>query len=333
VIAIISPLKPKISIWMLTDHRMMKLNAPSYQTENDYTCIRDFLREVIMLNDRRMLSWPVVRLDYWRWHGIYNLGNGSLEEDVFLWETEQGRIAAVLNCEELGTAYLQVHPAYKSAGLEERMIVLAEERLRENRIKGGSVLRVWTDSGDIQRIAILQKRGFTHLLECDEHQWRRSLELSIPESKVPAGYTIRPLGDRSEIPSRSWASWRAFHSTEPDENYQQDWTWYLNILAAPLYQPDLDLVAIDSGGEVVAFTTIWYDEPTHCGVFEPVGCMPEHQRRGLGRALMCEGMHRLKKLGATLCMTSGGTPHANGLYQAVLGPVHDLYQPWEKRWL
>jgi mycothiol synthase len=312
---------------------MKQLNLRSYQSENDYQRIRSFLREVFILNGSRMLSWPVARLDYWRWHGIYNLGDGSLERDVFLWETGEGQLAAVLNCEGLGYAFLQVHPKYKSAELERQMILLAEDRLRSPSSRGGSRLWVWTDAGDNQRIDILQTRGFVHVTAHDEHQWRRSLDQPIPESAAPAGYTIRPLGDRQELSSRSWASWRAFHSDEPDEKYQNDWTWYLNIQAAPLYRPELDLVAVTPAGEVAAFTTIWYDELTRSGYFEPVGCMPEHQRRGLGRALLYEGMRRLKKLGATLCMTSGGSPHANGLYQAVLGPIYDVYQPWEKSWL
>ena len=85
----------------------------------------------------------------------------------------------------------------------------------------------------------------------------------------------------SELPSRSWASWRAFHSDDPDEKYDGDWSWYQNIQAAPLYRRDLDLVAIAPSGEVAAFTTTWYDDVTHSGYFEPVGTMPEHQRCGL----------------------------------------------------
>jgi mycothiol synthase len=311
---------------------MVKLSVRLYQDEEDYRCISGFLREVFLLNGCRMLSWPVARLDYWRWHGIYNLGQGTLEKHVFLWETQDGQIASVLNCEGLGYAFLQVHPAYKTPQLEEEMIIQAEERLRAPDRRGEGFVWVWTDAGDTSRIEILRRRGFIHLAGYDEHQWRRSLDLPVPESSVPEGYTIRTLRDHSELPSRSWASWRAFHSSEPDENYTGDWKWYLNIQVAPLYRPDLDLVAIAPNGEVAAFTTIWYDEISESGYFEPVGSMPEHQRQGLARALLYEGMQRLQKLGATQCMTSGGSRRANALYQAVLGPVYDVYQPWEKRW-
>lgn len=312
---------------------MISLRIHFYQGENDYTRIRNFLGEVFLLNGRRTLSWPVARLDYWRWHGIYNLGQGSLEQNIFIWETRRGKIAAVLNSEGLGHAFLQIHPTFKNLELVEQMIAHAEDHLKSPSRKGGSVLWVWTDAGDTQRIEILKRRGYIHLSEHDEHQWRRSLKLAVPECTVLAGYTIGTLGDSSQLSSRSWASWRAFHSDEPGEKYQNDWKWYLNIQAAPLYRPDLDLVAITHEGEVAAFTTIWFDRATHSGYFEPVGTVPDHQRSGLARILLCEGMRRLKRLGATICMTAGSSLAANSLYRAVLGPIYDLSQPWEKRWV
>ncbi|MGE5122911.1 MAG: GNAT family N-acetyltransferase [Acidobacteriaceae bacterium] len=303
-----------------------------YQTEDDYWRIRNFLRQIFLLNQRHIYSWPVARLDYWRWHGIMNLGDGCLETGIYLWETTDGEIAAVLNQEEHGQVFLQIHPAYKTADLEEQMIIRAEEKLRAPSRTAEQVLWIWSDSGDTLRQGILQQRGFTHISAADEHQWLRSLDLPIPKVQVRRGYAVRSLGDSSELPSRSWASWRAFHSDQPDENYDGDHRWYLNIQNAPLYRRDLDLVAISPSGEVAAFTTIWYDDVTRCGCFEPVGTMPEHQRLGLARSLMYEGLHRLKTMGATLAMTTGGSVVANALYQAVLGPVSDVYQPWEKRW-
>ena len=311
----------------------MKLHLRKYQIEDDFWRIRNFLREIFLLNNRRMISWPVARLDYWRWHGILNLGDGKLEEHVFLWETEDSQISAVLNREGAGQAFLQIHPAFKTVELEEEMIVLAESQLRSPSRRSGMYLWIWTDGGDTQRQGILQSRGFTHITEADEHQWLRNLELPIPDNPIREDYTIRSLGDITELPSRSWASWRAFHPDEPDKKYDGEWTWYQNIQTAPLYRRDLDLVAIAPSGEVAAFTTIWYDDVTRCGYFEPVGTRPEHQRCGLARSILSEGMRRLKGVGATQAMTMGGEPPANALYQSVFGPIYDLSQPWEKRWL
>jgi mycothiol synthase len=260
------------------------------------------------------------------------MGEGALEKDVYLWETGEGKIAAVLNRESAGQAFLQIHPLFKTPELEEKMIIQAEECLRAPSRKGGLVLWAWSDSADYQRLEILERCGYTHIAEADEQQWRRNLELPIPDNPIRDGYTIRALGDVSELPSRCWASWRAFHADEPAENYHSDWSWYQNIQSAPLYRRDLDLVVIAPSGEVAAFTTLWYDDVTRCGYFEPVGTMPEHQRRGLARSLLCEGMRRLKRMGATQTATFGGDLPANALYQSVFGPDFDLTMPWEKRW-
>ena len=318
---------------MKTGWERVKLNFRKYQTEDDFWRIRNFLGDVFLQNDRRMLCWPVFRWDYWRWHGIMNLGDGSLETGVYLWEAEDRQIAAVLNREGAGQAFMQIHPSYKTSDLEEQMISLAEEHLRSPSRRGGQILWVWSDAGDIQRQRILEERGYVHIVDADEHQWRRDLSLPIPESPVKENYVLRSLGDASELPSRSWASWRAFHPDEPNEKFDGDLRWYQNIQMAPLYRHDLDLVAIAPEGEVAAFATVWYDGGTRCGYFEPVGTVPEHQRRGLARSLLCEGMHRLKEIGAIQAMTIGGEPPANALYESVLGPIFDLSAPWEKRWL
>ena len=164
------------------------------------------------------------------------------------------------------------------------------------------------DAGDSQRQALLSSRGYTPIHEATEHHWRRSLELSIPDPSIAEGYLLRPLGDVSELPSRSWASWRAFHPNEPGEKYDPDWSWYQNIQSAPLYRPDLDLVAIAPAGDVAAFTTAWYEAETRTGYFEPVDIVPEHQRRGLASALLYHGLHRLNSQVPRLPSLLGARP-------------------------
>ena len=307
------------------------LTLRPYQSEDDFWRMRRFLREVFLLDSRRSLSWPVTRLDYWRWHGILNLGDGTLENDVFLWETSEGEIAAFLNRESAGQAYLQVHPAYKTAPLEAEMIAVAEERLKTAGQGSGAELTVWCHSDDTQRQALLAKRGYAQNTDRVDIAWRRDLRLPIPQPQPPPGYSLRHLGEAGELQERVWASWMAFHGDEPDERYDPDRSWYLNLQSAPLYRRDLDLVAIAPSGEIAAFITIWYDDATRMGYYEPVGTVPQHQRRGLARALSYEGMHRLKQRGADLAVVGGESEAANALYRSVFGPDCDVRLAWEKR--
>jgi hypothetical protein len=51
---------------------VMRLTMRTYETEDDYWRIRDFLRAVFLLNGRRDLSRQAYRFNYWRWHVLEN---------------------------------------------------------------------------------------------------------------------------------------------------------------------------------------------------------------------------------------------------------------------
>ncbi len=308
----------------------MKTTMRKYQTEDDYWRIRAFLREIFLLNDQRELSWHVARLDYWRWHVVENCNScPSIEDVIFIWETADGKIAAALNPEDAGEAHLQIHPGFQTEELQEEMILFAEENLAVTRDEK-QVLVVWTNSQDDLRINILKRRGYTKG-KWAESQWRRDLDAPIPEAPVAPGYTVRSLGGVDELPARSWASWRGFHPNEPDENYE-GWEWYLNIQRCPLYRRDLDIVAVAPAGEIASICTFWYDDATRSAYLEPVATVPEHQRRGLARAIITEGLRRLQRMGAARVFVGGYEPGPNALYSSTLSPAHDVSEQWVKKW-
>lgn len=306
----------------------MRPIARKYQGQADYHRIRAFLREIFLRNGRREWSWQAYRFDYWRWHGTLNMGDGSVEEDVYLWETTDGRLAGVLNPEARGHAFLQVDPALRCAELEEEMILAAEQHLVRPNRDGKPHLCVWAHDGDRLREDILHRRGYARG-EALEHQRRRSLSQPIADVPIAEGYRVRALGHADELPARSHVSWKAFHPDEPDERYQ-GWYWYRNIQRAPLYRRQLDLVAVAPMGEFAAFCTVWYDDLTRAGAFEPVGTHPEHQRRGLGKAVMVEGLRRLAQLGAEMACVGSYSPGAHALYASVGFAEFDLNVPWVK---
>jgi GNAT superfamily N-acetyltransferase len=307
----------------------MQLSRRNYQNEDDYWRIGAFLRQVFWLNDRHERCWQVARLDYWRWHGVQNCGVvPSIEDVTFVWETTDGQIGAVLNPEGKGEAHFQVHPAFRSLALEEEMLAVAEAQFSNPGADGKRRLTVWAHEDDSLRRNLLTHHGYSQGEEI-EYQRQRLLDDSIPEISAVAGYTIRSLGGIEELPARSWASWRAFHPDEPDENYE-GWEWYQTIQRIPLYCRDLDIVAATPTGEVAAFCTLWYDDVTRTGYFEPVGTVPEHQQRGLGKAVMRTAMRRIKRMGGSLVTVAGFSPAANALYTAVVAPDCLRLEPWQK---
>jgi ribosomal protein S18 acetylase RimI-like enzyme len=308
----------------------MELIHRLYQDENDYWRIRPFLREVMVLNGLHEKSWPAMRWDYWRWHGVENCHSvEALEKVIHLWETEAGKLAAVLIPETLGSVFLQVHPAFKTVELEEEMIETAEAFLTA-RWKEKPRLGVWSNTEDELRMAILQRRGYTPGATY-ENDWWVDLDAPIRDVPVAAGYTIRSLGDESELPARSWASWRGFHPNEPDSKYE-GWEWYHNVQRCPLYRRDLDIVAATLDGTIAAFCTVWLDDVTRTADFEPVATVPEHQRMGLARAVITEGLRRVRRMGAIRAFVGGMEPGPDALYSSTLSSECDRAVEWVKEW-
>jgi len=304
-----------------------------YQAEEDYWRMREFLRQVFMLNNRLERSWHVARLDYARWHGLMNGAKVGMEEAAFLWE-QDGRIAAFVIIEGgFGEVHFSTHPALRTPELEEEMLGVAEERLALVEADGSRKLTVWAPEQDELRQEVFRRHGYRKD-DPPEYQWRRNLDVPIHDVPAPCGYTIRSLGDGLELLERCYASGLGFHEGDIKiavEN-RDDPTWYRNIQTAPLYRRDLDLVAIAPDGAIAAFCTIWFDDVTRSAYFEPVATVPAHQKRGLGKALLTEGLHRLQRMGATTAFVGGYSAAANALYRSVMGSEHELYEPWVKEW-
>lgn len=304
--------------------------SKKYQNENDQERIRKFLQAVYLKNGRHESSWPVYRWDYWCWHVNANLFHFDLSAAIFLWQDEKGRLISMLNPDSPGEAFLQVDPDFRSTALEIEMMAMAEMQYALTQSDGSQKLTIWCPASDELRKDLLTRRGYIRQPGI-EYQRRRESSQAIPDMPVPEGYTIRPLGGEGELPARSWASWKAFHPNEPDDQYQ-GWDWYRNVQCAPLYRSDLDLIAVAEDGEIAAFCTVWFDKATASAAFEPVGTHPDHQRRGLAKALMGEGLRRAYALGATLVTVGSYSEAAGALYASVGFTEFDINEPWLKNW-
>jgi ribosomal protein S18 acetylase RimI-like enzyme len=303
----------------------MKLIHRFYRNEYDYHKIREFLTQTLLLNERKQINWHLYRWDYWRWHINANIFHFKLENKIHLWETEDGALAAVLNPESPGEVFLQIHPRYRTSNLVTEMLDAAEEHLSVNRS-----LDIWAHEQDAILKQALIQRGYTKQT-ATEHQHWQTLDHVIPTLPLPVGYKLDIVHANTDLPARSWASWRAFHPDEPNENYK-GWEWYFNIQRDPLYRRDLDLVVVAPASEIASFTTIWWDGVTKTGAFEPVGTVPEHEHKGLARTMLTEGLNRLKQLGAVMAYVSSYGKAAHATYESVGFTEYDRSELWKKVW-
>ena len=296
----------------------MKFSFHACTKEDDFWLTRNFLREIFLLNNRLEHSWNVARLDYWRWHYIKTCNVlESVDKGMALWENADGKIIAALNHLGGSELRLHVHPHFRSAELENELLAYAEDNFYAVTEDCRRYIFMPIFEDDTQRQEIALNSGFKKRSGWGHH-YHRNLDSSIPDTPIPSGYEIRSMGGTEEYPARSWASWRAFHNGEPNENYDGDYSWYANLQAAPLYRRDLDVVAAAPDGSIAAFCTIFYDDYTRSAVTVVVGTAFEHLRRGLGKAVITEGLKRLKALG---CMRVFSTAHeepADLLYRSVM---------------
>ncbi len=197
------------------------------------------------------------------------------------------------------------------------MLAYAEEKFYAVAEDGRHFVHIPIFEDDTQRQEIAQNRGYKKQLGWGHH-YRRNSNTLVSDAPIPSGYIIRSMGGTEEYPARSWASWRAFHNDKPNENYDGDYSWYANLQSAPLYRRDLDIIAVASDGSIASFCTIFYDDYTRSAVTVLVGTAAEHWRRGLGKAVITEGLQRLKEMGCTLVFSTAHEEPADFLYRSVM---------------
>jgi mycothiol synthase len=267
-----------------------------YRGEADYQRVRELLTRSYGIIGT-MHNWGVDCWDWFRYNGkvFEEIANSrSWEREVGLWETDGGEIVGVV-IPDGGDVFLQVHPHYRH--IEEEMLGWAERGHQADRASGADKwpLSVYVYEFDQERQALLKGRGYTNLGH-DSSMRRRSFDKPIPEFGLPQGFCIRSLADqdREDLERRAAIANNAFDMTTHTAQTIQ------MLQKAPTYRPELDLVVVGPDGTFVAYCVIWFDEVNGIGMFGPVGTHRAYWRRGLGKAMMSEGLMRLEALKAIM---------------------------------
>jgi mycothiol synthase len=175
-------------------------------------------------------------------------------------------------------------------------------------------LEAWAPEDDERTQATLARLGFRRKeLRLSQFQRRVDGGSPIGDAVPPAGYTIRHVYGADEIPARVEIHRAAFAPSEMTVEK------YTRLTTLPHYSFKDDLVVEAPDGVLAAFAMAWWDPAARVGEFEPVGTHPDHQRRGLGRALLSHGLRRYRDLGAGVVQIYSMSVNeaSEGLYQAV----------------
>ncbi len=187
-------------------------------------------------------------------------------------------------------------------------------------------LRVACSDRDHARKQILQLSGYAP--SADFYTlFAYELPADLPEPRLPAGFTLRHVAGDEDLEPRVTVHRAAFHPS------RLTIAKHKAVMASPTYRTALDLVVEAPESGFAAYCIVWYDPENQIGLFEPVGCHPDYQRRGLGRAIMFAGLRALQQLGARrgeVLSTRDNSPGAY-LYQACGFRAIDRYVSWVKQ--
>ena len=151
----------------------------------------------------------------------------------------------------------------------------------------------------------------------------------IPETVVPPGCQIRGLAETGDTSNRAgaqcdvWLPWTVGNVSDDD---------YAHLMQLPGYDRELDVVAVVPDGVIAAYVNCWLDPVNRIGDFGPVGARPAYRRQGLTRAVLLEGLRRLKACGMDrVCVSTGvsNTP-ALRLYESVGFRIVNKYLDYVK---
>jgi GNAT superfamily N-acetyltransferase len=257
-----------------------------------------------------------------------SLRGRDLERHIFLYEVSGGLLRALVMLYPGATWYydLLLDSELRSAGddaFEAAALTWAESAAWT----ASQVARSATESaestedsaigvdltvGDTVRQSILEHLSYQPVTTPGMLYTTRSLRDPIPDKPLPDGFSMRSVAGAHEARPVAEVHNGAFTPKWDAEKY-------LAVMHTPGFQIDHELVVVAPDGRFAAFVIIWLDSISCTGLFEPVGCHRDFQRRGLTSALMYEGMRRMRAAGMETAIVCYNADNVSGvpLYRSV----------------
>ena len=203
-----------------------------------------------------------------------------------------------------GSFDLFVHPALHGTPLHEAVmdeyVAWAEARAHEAGLK--QIMPWWAMEYDKVLARLMEARGFVvpPMVGLPAPLFERALD-ELPPIKLPEGFTVQGVSNLDDGRLRAQVTHGAFGPNKDSDGYAKDWddyaAEYAQYIGSAVYDGERDLFVRSPDGRGASACTIWFDPVNAVGLFEPVGTHPDFQGKGLGKAVMAEGMRRMKVAG------------------------------------
>lgn len=225
--------------------------------------------------------------------------------DLQLWQDADGaligfaQIWILVSAEELnGRIFTWVRPEARGGALETEILDWGAERLRgaarEHGLPGR--LRPTTGAEQTDEVALLSALGFA--IDRYSYTMERSLSEPSPAPMLPEGFMIREMAGPEE--ADLWVE--MFNLSFIDHPNHSPWKveQVLHFLDEPIYLPELNLVAAAPDGTLAGFCWMLINPEDNehtgrkVGEIDVLGTRRGYRKLGLGRALLLEGLRRLR---------------------------------------
>jgi ribosomal protein S18 acetylase RimI-like enzyme len=303
------------------------------ETEQDWWRVHNLLTETFAITGPGF-NWELRRWEGGRFHSVITEWKPDLFPDHQLWETQAGRLVG-LALREGDEICLQIHPDYRDE-LEEAMIEYGEAHFAQPNPEGRKQVHMTVYEYDAVRWKLLKKHGYEKMPYGWITRWMRLGNQPLKEPVVASGYQMRVTHPESEGEEHwtdcqrmadllNWAFNRpGFHQAKEYHNF---------VTQAPMFLVELNLVMVAPDGTFAAHAALNYDSANRFAIFEPVCTHPEHRQLGLAKALMLEGLRRVRQLGARVVeVSTGDADAANALYDSIGFTEYYKAYAWKKVW-
>ena len=276
----------------------MKLQARPYREPADLIP----MRQLLMAGTQAKIPASYMHPGCLDWDTHYPPDEQENRRNLYLWERvdEEPPIveAWAMFWRHEGTFDLFVSPALhgtpQHAVVMDEYVTWAEARARSAGIK--QISPFWAIDFDTVLARLMQERGFAIVpVDLPAPLFERTLD-ELPTIPLPAGFTMQGVSNLDDGKLRAAVTHGAFR---PHDDWEGYWAEYAQFIGSAVYDGERDLFVCSPDGRGASACTIWFDSVNGVGLFEPVGTHPDFQGKGLGKAVMAEGLRRMKAAGMT----------------------------------
>ena len=274
----------------------MNIQARPYRDHTDL--VR--MQHLVMVGRQANIPASYLHPGSLAWATHYPPADQAMHHNLRLWERVDSDpptlVAWAIFAHNEGSFDLFVHPSLHGTPLHEKMmdeyVTWAETRARAAGLN--KLWPFWAMDYDTVLVRLLQARGFVIVHDgVPAPLFERTLR-EVPTIGLPEGFTMHEVRNLDDGRLRAQVTHAAFSSTAEWEAYAAD---YAQFIRSAVYDGARDLFVRAPDGRGASACTIWFDGVNGVGMFEPVGTHPDFQGKGLGKAVMAEGLRRMQAAG------------------------------------